>query len=128
MFDLKPRLLVIDDDAQLRRLYARVLRHDFTVETEADAKRALRRIVDGPGFDVILCDRNLADGMSGQDFFESLSLDLQGRVVMCSGAEPEVHDAFAAARGDRYVMKLGHIAALISILLRVARVSAWAAA
>jgi len=122
MFDHKPRLLVVDDDPQVLRAYARILQHDFTVESCADGTSALRRIAKAPCFDVILCDRYLAKGLSGQDVFESLSIDLQWRTVICSGCEPDEDDAFAAALGDRFFMKPGHLSALVLLLLRVARV------
>jgi CheY-like chemotaxis protein len=128
MFDRKPRLLVIDDEAQILRAYSRVLMHDFVVETEPDAARALRRIAQSPPFDVVLCDRYLAQGLSGQAFFESLRLDLQGRTVMCSGTKPAIDDLFAASLGDRFFLKLGHVSTLISLLLRVAGPSPRAAA
>jgi CheY-like chemotaxis protein len=101
----------------------------FTVESEADGMVALRRIAEGPPFDAILCDRYLAPGvMSGDDFFESLPVELQVRTIMCSGAEPDEHDAFAAALGDRFLLKPVSVPALVSILLRVARVPPQAAA
>lgn len=128
MFDRKPRLLVVDDDPLVRRAYARILQHDFTVESEGDATRALRRLANDRSFDAILCDRNLGYDLSGQDFFESLSRDLQGRTVMCSGAEPDETDVFAAALGERYFLKPGHLSELVRLLLRVARVPPRAAA
>lgn len=128
MFDQKPRLLVVDDEILVRRAYTRVLGHDFTVESDADALRALRRIANDASFDVVLCDRKLGLGMSGQDFFESLPLHLQRHTVMCSGTEPDADDAFAAALGDRFFMKPGHVGDLVRLLLRVAHVSPRAAA
>ncbi len=128
MFDDKPRLLVIDDDLQVLRAYGRILQRDFTIEGETNGVSALRRIANEPCFDVILCDRNLGWGLSGQDVFESLSLDLRRRTVICSGSTPDDDDAFAAALGERFFMKPGHLPSLISLLLDVARMSPCAAA
>jgi CheY-like chemotaxis protein len=122
MFDLKPQLLVIDDDVQIRRVYGRLLVQDFVVETEAEAWNALRRIAAGAHFDVILCDVNLGCGMSGPEFFEAAPRYLQRRIVMCSASPPEANDAFAAELGPRYVAKLGNIDGLISLLNSVAGV------
>jgi len=122
MFDHKPRLLFVDDDPQVLRAYVRILQRDFTVESEADGSLALRRIAKAPCFDVILCDRDLGEGLSGQDFFESLPIDLQWRTVIWTGHEPDGDDAFVAALGDRYFMKPGHLTALVSLLMHVARV------
>lgn len=121
MIETKLRLLVIDDDPQVRRMYDRTLQHAFAVETVADGTGALQRLACSPRFDVVLCDWQLAPGMSGQDVFEALCPELQARVVMCSGAEPEDDDGFRARLGDRFVLKLGPIAALVSLLRRVAR-------
>jgi CheY-like chemotaxis protein len=120
MFDPKPRLLLIDDDAHVRRAYVRVLRHDFEIDPQDGAAGALIGLATGPAVDVILCDRDLGAGMSGQGFFESIPLELQERTVMCSGTEPDEDDAFANGLGDRYFLKPGHVATLIATLLRLA--------
>ena len=119
MFDPKPRLLVIDDDPQIRRVYARVLHRDFRIESESDGSRALGRIAEGDYFDVILCDLDLGESISGQDFFESLPVALQNRTVISSATDPAEGDSFATALGDRFFMKLGSVATLIAILLHV---------
>jgi CheY-like chemotaxis protein len=121
MLTSRPRLLVIDDDVLVRRAYLRVLRHDFLVEEVSGARTALARIALGVTFDVIVCDLNLGEGESGQDFFDSLSPDLQTRVVICTGTEPAADDAFAAALGERFWVKDRSIAVLLPLLRRVAR-------
>lgn len=112
--------MIIDDDPQTGRTYARLLARDFDVDVLGDAREAQRRLAAGERVDVILCDRGLGPGLSGQDFFDCLSLELQQRVVIFSGTEPAPDDAFAASLGDRYHFKLASIASLIAVLLRAA--------
>ncbi len=120
MLELKPRLLIIDDDPHVLRAYARVLSPHFTAETESNATTALERIRTGALFDVVLCDRNLGQGMSGIAFFGALPLSLQRHFVMYSGSDPALDDVFASALGERFFSKLGSAAALIGVLLRAA--------
>ena len=127
MFESKPRVLVIDDDAQVLRAFSRLLSRHFLVESEAAAAPALRRLAGGESFDVILCDRNLPGGMSGQDFFEAVDPAVQKRIVICSGAPLAPDDAFAAVLGSRFFLKSSDAAGLAALLLRVARRKASAA-
>lgn len=115
----KPRVLVIDDDAQLRTLYARALRNHFTVDVESNGPTALRRLHRGDWFDVILCDRGLDAAMSGDELYDALETAMQRRFVMCCGVEAAEGDALAALLGDRFVWKLQPMPLLISRLLAV---------
>jgi CheY-like chemotaxis protein len=117
----KPRVLVIDDDRQVLRIFERLLADDFTVTTEVSAADALERMHHGDSFDVILCDRNLGPGMSGQDFYATVSPEVQSRIVICSGSVFDPNDAFVAALGERIFFKTHTGAELVALLERVAR-------
>jgi len=53
----KGRLLVVDDEPEVRSLLGRVLRHaGYEVEVAADASAALGRLKDAPPFDVVVVD------------------------------------------------------------------------
>ncbi len=67
----KPRLLVMDDDVPLASTLQRLLRHEYDVVVETSAEAALRRIVSGERFDILLCDVMLP-GMSGIAFYDEL--------------------------------------------------------
>ncbi|MCA9705051.1 MAG: response regulator [Myxococcales bacterium] len=66
----EPRLLLIDDDATVRRGLARVLPGE--VMQAGHAREALELIEDNPRFDVIVCDVMMPD-MTGIDFYRELS-------------------------------------------------------
>ncbi len=83
-----PRVLVIDDDAMVRRALVRGLQRKYAVTDLADAESALALIAGGARFDAILCDLNLT-GMSGRDFFLCLDAkdeDQARRVVILTGS------------------------------------------
>ena len=86
-FAHSPRVLLIDDDAMVRRALVRGLKRKYAVTELADAESALALIAGGARFDAILCDLNLA-GMSGRDFFLYLDAkdeDQARRVVILTG-------------------------------------------
>jgi CheY-like chemotaxis protein len=118
----KPHILVIDDDAMTRCAFRRMLSNLFSFEAVACAERALARIDAGERFDAIVCDLNLV-GTSGQDFYERMlarAPDQAARVVIVTGTEPAEDDAFAAALGDRYVLKSACLVDLVSKLQMLA--------
>jgi DNA-binding response OmpR family regulator len=118
--DLKPRLLMVDDDALVLRTYERVFRDEFIVELETDAADALGRIAVGVHYDAILCDRNLGAGMSGEAFFRAVAQAVKDRIVMWSGLLPAIDDVFARGLGDRYFHKSGSLSSLVAVVRRVA--------
>lgn len=114
----KPHILVIDDDSMTRIAFRRMLSNLFVIEAVEYADGAVARIEAGERFDAILCDLNLV-GTSGQDFYErtlALAPDQAARVVILTGSSPVENDAFAAALGDRYVLKTGCLGDLVSKL------------
>ncbi len=79
------RILVVDDDAAVLRSIRRML-SQHTVQTEEDAKRALRRCKEDE-FDVILCDI-MMPLMSGDQFYAELKAtqpDLASKVTFMTG-------------------------------------------
>jgi CheY-like chemotaxis protein len=102
-----PHLLIIDDDALIRRVFARLLVHHFAVECVVDAEEGLAIIDGGTVFDAILSDLNLP-GMSGAALYDALlgrSNAVASRLVIITGSLPTAHDSFAAMLGDRYLVK-----------------------
>ncbi len=83
------RVLVIDDEPHMSRLYARLLRpHADAVVTTGGVREAWAAIQDAEGdFHAILCDLNMPH-LSGVDFFEGLperAPHLQKRVIFLTG-------------------------------------------
>jgi len=84
---VKPAVLIVDDDAQLRRALDRLLRSTFRVTAAASGAEALSRLASGDDFEAILCDLNMAD-MDGVQLFTELErrrVELSSRVIFLSG-------------------------------------------
>ena len=96
----RARILVIDDEPQLRNALRRMLReHD--VDVFGDAREALERITrDGARYDVVLCDLAMPK-MSGLAFFEALA-----------AAAPRLRDRFVFLTGGSSADTLERIEAL----------------
>ena len=83
--DRQLSILLIDDEAPIRRAYRRLLRPHRVEATTADEGLALLR--QGEQYDVILCDL-MMPGKDGIDVFQELGIiapGLQERVVFCTG-------------------------------------------
>ena len=64
----KKRLLIIDDEANMRHMLATVLKKaDYQVETAADGSEGLEMIQQSP-YDFILCDIKMPK-MDGMEFY-----------------------------------------------------------
>jgi len=82
----RARLLIVDDEAQVARAIARLLReHDVTIAENGQA--ALRLIQGQAPFDVILCDLMMPD-LTGMDVYEKIQKEhagLEERVIFMTG-------------------------------------------
>jgi two-component system NtrC family sensor kinase len=100
------RVLVVEDEEPIRALLVRLLeRRDYRV-IEAGSCAAARKLSEGMGFDLVLCDVRLQDG-NGGDFLRHLLAaqpELERRVVFVTG------DIGALAGEDR---EFGHIPVLV---------------
>ena len=100
------RLLVVDDDAALRRGLGRALGlSGFAVETAADGESALG-ILGGGGIDAVVLDVSMR-GMSGVDVVRRLRQHGDDVPVLMLSALDDVTDRIAglAAGADDYVVK-----------------------
>jgi CheY-like chemotaxis protein len=83
----RPRILVIDDDAQLRKMMRRTLEPEHEIVEVASAMAALERLAAGERFDLILCDL-VMPGMTGMSFHHNLGVlgrGLAERLVFVTG-------------------------------------------
>ncbi|MGA9046484.1 response regulator [Sulfuricurvum sp.] len=102
---MTPRILIVDDDASIRRLLAMTLAFaGFITETASTAKEGLKKGAD-EHFHLILLDLGLPD-MSGVKFLERYREDEQTPVIVVSAIHDEF-DKIAAlnAGADDYVTK-----------------------
>jgi len=92
------RILVVDDRPDVARAIARMLR-DHETATETDPRRAVARVVEGGGFDVVLIDFDMPE-MTGGDVSDALTeahLEHPPIVLIMSGGE-NVDSLFATGR------------------------------
>ncbi len=81
------RILVIDDEAAILRVFQRLLGGAHEVSVASDGREALTQIAAGTDFDLILCDLTMPE-MSGIAFYNTLAEqrpDLLARIVFMSG-------------------------------------------
>ena len=83
----KKKILVIDDDATLRRALSRLLSQDFEVVAVDSGKAALAALHSRNMFDAVLCDLNMP-GMNGIDVVAAIAAvdrTLAARVIIMTG-------------------------------------------
>ncbi len=99
------RILVVEDDHELRTLLARGLRsHDFDVVTAVDGRTALRSVDEPP--DAVILDIGLPDS-DGRDVCQALRSRGVDAPVIFLTARRDVHDRLVgfASGGDDYLTK-----------------------
>lgn len=99
------RVLVVDDEPMLVRLFTRVLGVEHDVTGESDAQAALDRVVAGERFDVVICDLLMPrlSGIALHDAIESLDAEQARRMVFLSGdtGSPQAAEFFARVENPR---------------------------
>ncbi|MDB4915363.1 MAG: hypothetical protein JWM95_3007 [Gemmatimonadetes bacterium] len=116
------RILLVDDDQAVLRLYQRVLApHGWTVETARDGLEA-RAQIQKHTFDVILSDINMP-GSDGVAFLREVrALDLDVPVILATGAPTVDSSVNAIEHGVfRYLIKPITNAELVEVVSRAAR-------
>jgi DNA-binding NtrC family response regulator len=99
------RILVIDDDAGLRELVQRSLKKRRYQVSAAGTLAEARTILSNACFDLLVIDYQLAENMTGLDFYDELRA--QGSrvpVLMCSGFSDDEHIAEARRHGVAHVL------------------------
>ena len=94
------RILVIDDDVQLGRVFERVLGRDHDVVVEHDPRSGLARLMAGEWFDLVFCDV-MMPGLDGVALFNEVRATLpelaQRIVFVTGGAVGDAAQAFVAS-------------------------------
>ena len=103
---VKPRILVIDDDLDIRELLMFALSEEFDVALAASVEEAKQRISERSN-DLILLDL-MMPGLSGGSFLQYLDRYYPGladRVYLITGMPPEIVQSMAPRMTSRIVKK-----------------------
>lgn len=103
-----PRVLIVDDEPEIRSLCKHLLTaHGMEIEEASDGEAAIERVSKRP-FDLVLLDVNMP-GMTGIDCLEKLRELAQSehmKIIMCSGqASPDEMSAMLLKGADDYLAK-----------------------
>lgn len=85
---LPGRVLIVDDDPQVRELFVDFLDGHHSVEAVGSGEAALEAVSDD--FDVVLLDRLMPGRTGGEVLAEFEARDLDCRVAMVTAVEPEI--------------------------------------
>jgi DNA-binding NtrC family response regulator len=101
---MKTRLLVADDEKNLRELYKTELEDEgYEVETAANAVEVLKLLESGE-YDVIVLDIKMP-GMSGIDLLQKIMARDKRQPVILNTAYPSYRDNFMTWPAEAYVVK-----------------------
>jgi CheY-like chemotaxis protein len=117
------RVLLVDDEAPVRRAIERLLRAEVEVVSAGSAAEALGRIESDPAWDAILCDLMMS-GLDGIAFYEAIASrrpDLRERIAFVTGgAFGERATSFVAAHDVPIVPKPPSRPDLLAVIERLA--------
>jgi two-component system NtrC family sensor kinase len=85
---VKPRVLILDDEAIVGRAFARTLSREFECIALTSAREALTRLAAGETFDAVVCDFTMPE-MSGAEFYDELvssNATLARRLIFATGS------------------------------------------
>jgi len=105
--EVRGRVLLIDDDAQVANAIADLLSERYEVECSDNCREGLRLLLEHP-FDAILCELTLTGGGGVAEIERALDdrPGLFGRILfMSGGARTEAQRRFAAAHAERVLSK-----------------------
>ena len=124
---LHPHVLVVDDDAALRKMLTRLLKRAAFEVVDVDSGRAALEALAGRRFDVVLSDIHMPDG-DGLELLRSVRrVDLDIPVILMSG-KPDVKTAATALEfgAFRYLTKPLETEAVERLVRHAARAHALA--
>ncbi|MBN1206943.1 MAG: PAS domain-containing protein [Myxococcaceae bacterium] len=122
---VRARLLLIDDEPMVAASLSRMLRAEYDVSTSSGAE-ALRRMLEGEPFDVILCDLGMPD-ISGMDLYARLHAErpaLAARMIFLTGGAVTQRAQEFISQARYWVEKPVELPTLRALLQEVMRESA----
>lgn len=101
---MKPKLLIADDEKNLRELYRIELEAEgYEVVTAANADE-VTQLMAGDSFDVIVLDIRMP-GMSGIELLQKIMAQDKRQAVILNTAYPSYRDNFMTWPAEAYVVK-----------------------
>ena len=121
------RVLVVDDEAYIRRMLVRALRHAGLEVVEADGARAALAAFDRTSFDVVLSDVHMPGG-TGLELMRELRRRAPELPVLLMSGLPDVESAAIAVQygAFRYLTKPVDLAEIGKLAHQAARAHAFA--
>jgi CheY-like chemotaxis protein len=108
MAEKRLRVLFVDDDELVRRVYARQIGAFADVTAASSGEAALEMIRTGTWFDAVVADVSMG-GMSGVELYKQLCVvrpGMESRFIAVTGNDPDSLDQrFCKALGDRLLFK-----------------------
>src|SRR6478735_4644537 len=95
------KILVIDEDEELRRLVVRIIKLEGHTVLEASSLNSAMKIIVKEEHDVLLCDVRLPDG-SGVDFTKEVKGKLPGIEVILLTAYGNIPDGVQAMKNGAF--------------------------
>jgi CheY-like chemotaxis protein len=89
-----PKILVIDDQADIGGEIARMLR-GYETTTETDSRRAVRRVLDGEWFDLVLCELQMPE-IGGREVYAAFRRLVRPPIMLMMSGHDNVGALFAA--------------------------------
>jgi CheY-like chemotaxis protein len=100
-------VLVVDDQASLRKAFSRMLSSEFTVVEASSAIEAMKILESGTRVDAVLCDLNLGEtsGIALHADIKSKNPGLAERTIFVTGGATNESAAFIKEHSDRVIRK-----------------------
>jgi DNA-binding NtrC family response regulator len=115
---MKPKLLVADDEKNLRELYKTELEEEgYEVVTAANAAEVMKLLEAGE-YDVIVLDIKMP-GMSGIDLLQKIMARDKRQPVVLNTAFPSYRDNFMTWPAEAYVVKSSDTTELKQVVKKV---------
>src|SRR6186713_577447 len=94
-------ILIVDDEAQLRKLLARIISLEGFKVTEADSLKAAANHLGVHAVDVVLCDVKLPDG-NGVDFVKTVRANFPSSEIILLTAFGNIPDGIQAMKNGAF--------------------------
>lgn len=115
---MKPKILIIDDDSNIRLLYQKkLLLEGFCIDTASSADIALSKLK-ASKFDLIILDIEMPD-ISGLELIHNLKKSAPGIGIIINSAYSTYKSDFNSWLADDYIVKSSDLQPLINNIKKI---------